>query len=317
MISVKNTHHHHVPSKAKSKSEVSSNHGHCFQNVSRFYLLQERNRVLRQVDALRQKKQQYCKLRAKLQSALQEENRLNLQLISRHLKASNYDQIQFDFDQLKETLAVVGRERDVAQQQRSQLRGKVENLEQILKHMHETFEVKNQLQTEHEKDLAALFTKQKQSHQLQKVQICDLEQTCKSQSDHFHPLPKDLLNFSLHSCPSYIVLCNTTTKSSNLLLTEEQLPKVIVGFETLPKPGYERVPNTLPPLISQFLHCPQQTGDREKTGWPSVKSYNVEKDCASCAQQLTLSVSSCLDIFAPMFESPDFEDPPIQTADSV
>ncbi|XP_057674545.1 RIMS-binding protein 2 isoform X6 [Corythoichthys intestinalis] len=306
MITARSTHHHHIPSKAKSKFEVSSQPGHSFQNVSRFRLLEERNRVLRQeVAALRQEKQQYRKLRAKLHAALQEKNRLNLELIGRHLKASKYDQVQSDFDQLKETFAVVSQERDTAQQQRSQLQGKVENLEQVLKHMHETVQVKHQPQTEHEQALAALHTKQKEIHQLQKarlqadhdheqavqlleVQICDLEPTCRSQSEHFHPLSKELLNFSLQSRPVEILLSKAPTKSSNFLPTEEELPKVVVGFETQPEAGDERAPNT-PPLISQFLQCPQQTGDRERPDWPSVKSRTVKTDRTCCTQQLTTS----------------------------
>nr|XP_061800328.1 RIMS-binding protein 2-like [Nerophis lumbriciformis] len=304
MITARSTHHHHIPSKAKF--EVSSQPGHSFQNVSRFRLLEERNRVLRQeVAALRQEKQQYRKLRAKLHAALQEKNRLNLELIGRHLKASKYDQVQSDFDQLKETFAVVSQERDTAQQQRSQLQGKVENLEQVLKHMHETVQVKHQPQTEHEQALAALHTKQKEIHQLQKarlqadhdheqavqlleVQICDLEPTCRSQSEHFHPLSKELLNFSLQSRPVEILLSKAPTKSSNFLPTEEELPKVVVGFETQPEAGDERAPNT-PPLISQFLQCPQQTGDRERPDWPSVKSRTVKTDRTCCTQQLTTS----------------------------
>ncbi|XP_077353429.1 RIMS-binding protein 2-like isoform X4 [Festucalex cinctus] len=308
MIAARNTRHHHVHSMTKSKSEVSSQLGHSFQNVSRFRLLEERNRVLRQeVAALRQEKQHYRKLRAKLHAALQEKNRLNLELIGRHLKASKYDQVQSDFYQLKETLAVVSQERDAAQEQHSQLQGKVENLEQVLKHMHETVEVKQRPQTEHEQ------AKQKEIHQLQKarlqadrdhekavqllennqgrmfqVQICDLEQTCGSQSEHFHQLSKELLSFRLQSHPVEILLNKAPSKLSNLLSEEEQLPKIVVGFESQPEAGNENVPNA-PPLISQFLQCPQRTGDRESPHWPSVKSRTVKTERASCTQRLTPS----------------------------
>ncbi|XP_061656058.1 RIMS-binding protein 2 isoform X2 [Phyllopteryx taeniolatus] len=286
LIAARKTHHDHGQAKEKSKLEVSSQLG---QNVSRFRLLEERNRVLRQeMAALRQEKQQYHKLRAKLHAALQEKNRLNIELIGRHLKASKYDQVQSDFDQLKETLAVVSQERDSAQEQRSQLQGKVENLEQVLKRMHETVEVKQRPQTEHDQALAALHTKQKEINQLQKVQICDLEQTCRSQSEHFHQMSKELLNFRLQSHPVAILLSKAPSKSHNLLSAEEQLPKVVVGFENQPEAGDEQAPN-VPPLISQFLQCPQQTGDRERPDWPSVKSCTVKTDRASCTKRLTPS----------------------------
>ncbi|KAJ4926029.1 hypothetical protein JOQ06_008214 [Pogonophryne albipinna] len=153
IIGARNKHNHHLLAKCKSRYEVSSLQatGHLVHNVSRFRLLEERNRALRlEVATLRQEKQQYRKLRAKLHAALQEKNRLNLELITHHLKTSKYDQVRSDCDQLRQTLAVVSQERDVAQQQKSHLQGRVENLEQVLKHMQEAVELKQQLQTEHE-----------------------------------------------------------------------------------------------------------------------------------------------------------------------
>ncbi|XP_037121607.1 RIMS-binding protein 2 isoform X1 [Syngnathus acus] len=299
-ITARNIRHHHVHSKAKSKPEISSQLGHSFPNASRFRLLEERNRLLKQeVAALRQEKQRYRKLRAKLHAALQEKNRLNLQLIGRHLKASKYDQVQSDFHQLKETLAVVSQERDAAQQQRTQLRGQVENLEQVLKHMHQTVEEKQRPQTEHEQ------AKQKEIHQLQKarlqadrdheqavqlleVQICDLEQTCGSQSENFHHLSKELLEFRLQSHPVEILLSKAPAKSFNFLSAEERLPEVVVGFESQTEAGDERAPNA-PPLNSKFSQCPKQTGDRDSTDWPSVESRTVKTERASCTQRLTPS----------------------------
>lgn len=45
-------------------------------------------------------------------------------------------QVRSDYEQLRQTCAAVSRERDVAQQQRSRLQGRVENLEQVLKVRH-------------------------------------------------------------------------------------------------------------------------------------------------------------------------------------
>ncbi|XP_070408369.1 peripheral-type benzodiazepine receptor-associated protein 1-like [Nothobranchius furzeri] len=80
--------------------------------------------------------------KAKLHAALQEKDCLNVELINHNLKASKYDQVQCDYNQLRQTFAVVSRERDAAQQQRNQLQVKVENLEQLLKHMHKALELK-------------------------------------------------------------------------------------------------------------------------------------------------------------------------------
>ncbi|XP_010769379.1 peripheral-type benzodiazepine receptor-associated protein 1-like [Notothenia coriiceps] len=234
IIGARNKHNHHLLAKCKSRYEVSSQQatGHLVHNVSRFRLLEERNRALRlEVATLRQEKQQYRKLRAKLHAALQEKNRLNLELITHHLKTSKYDQVRSDCDQLRQTLAVVSQERDVAQQQKSHLQGRVENLEQVLKHMQEAVELKQQLQTEHEQALVALHTKQKEINQLQKVKVCDLEQRCRSQSDHFHQLSNELLNFRLQSDTAYIPKRNPDSRSQFPLSSEQRRSQVSLGFE--------------------------------------------------------------------------------------
>ncbi|XP_056259260.1 RIMS-binding protein 2-like isoform X5 [Seriola aureovittata] len=243
--------------------------------------------------------------KAKLHAALQEKNRLNLELINHHLKASKYDQVRSDYDQLRQTFAVVSQERDVAQRQRSQLQGKVENLEQVLKHMHEAVELKQQLQIEHEQSLVALHTKQKEINQLHKarvqadqeheeavylleVKVRDLEQKCRSQSEHFHQLSKELLNFRLQSDTVDILKINPTSTSQIPLSLHKKLPQVIVGFEGQPETGDESTANT-PLLISQFLPCMPETGDREGPELLSVKSSTVTTDHPSTPRQRTSS----------------------------
>ncbi|MEQ2248020.1 hypothetical protein ILYODFUR_015010, partial [Ilyodon furcidens] len=72
-------------------------------------------------------------MKAKLNAALQEKNHLSLELNNHQLKASKHEQVQCDYVQLKQAFATVSRERDVAQQERSQLKATVENLEHVLK----------------------------------------------------------------------------------------------------------------------------------------------------------------------------------------
>ncbi|XP_069019288.1 RIMS-binding protein 2 isoform X3 [Embiotoca jacksoni] len=286
MIAARNIHHHHQHTKSKLRYEVSSQQvtGHStVYHGNRFRLLEERNRALKlEVATLRQEKQQYRKLKAKLHAALQEKNRLNLELINHHLKASKYDQVRSDYDQLRQTFTVVSQERDVAQQQRSQLQGKVDNLEEALKHMHESVELKQQLQTEHEHALVALHTKQKEINQLQKVKVHDLEQKCRSHSEHFHQLSKELLNFRLQSQPVDILQINPTAASHSSFSPEKKLPQVIVGFEDQPEIGDESAAHT-PLLISQFLPCTSQTGPEPL----SVKSSTVTTGRPSSPRQLT------------------------------
>ncbi|KAM3873838.1 RIMS-binding protein 2 [Diretmus argenteus] len=305
MISARNI-QHNLHTKSKPKHEVSSlqETGHSVYNLSRFQLLEDRNRALKlEVATLRQEKQQYRTLKTKLHTALQEKNHLNLELISHTLKSSKYDQVQSDYDQLRQTFVVVSQERDVAQQERSQLQGKVENLEQVLKHMREAAEQRQQLQTEHEQALVALHTKQKELNQLQRAQVetehegavhllevkvHDLEQKCRSQSEQFHQLSKELLNFRLQSDTVDFLGSNSYSKSQIPLSPEKKLSHILNGLATLPETGDERAANA-PPLISQFLPCPPQTRDREKAELWSVKSSTVNTDRPGSPRQLTTS----------------------------
>ncbi|KAK1884395.1 RIMS-binding protein 2 [Dissostichus eleginoides] len=306
IIGARNKHNHHLLAKCKSRYEVSCQQatGQLVHNVSRFRLLEERNRALRlEVATLRQEKQQYRKLRAKLHAALQEKNRLNLELITHHLKTSKYDQVRSDCDQLRQTLAVVSQERDVAQQQKSHLQGRLENLEQVLKqqrlpaqdtskplreHMQEAVELKQQLQTEHEQALVALHTKQKEINQLQKVKVCDLEQRCRSQSEHFHQLSNELLNFRLQSDTAYIPKRNPDSRSQIPLSSEQRRSQVSLGFEAHTKTGNESASDP-PLLISRFLPRQPQTGDRDRQDLLSVKHNTVTTDRPSSPRQRTPS----------------------------
>ncbi|XP_068430060.1 RIMS-binding protein 2 isoform X3 [Clinocottus analis] len=291
MIAARNIQHHHLHTKSKTRYEVSSQQptGYSAHNVNRFQFLEERNRTLKlEVTTLRQEKQQYRKKRAKLHAALQEKNRLNLELINHHLNTSEYDQVRSDYEQLRQTFAVVSQERDVAQQQRSQLQDKVEDLEQVLKHMHEAVELKQQLQIEHEQALVALHTKQKEINQLQKVKVRDLEQRCRLQSEHFHLLSNELLNFRLRSDTVDILQINPASTSLIPHSSEKKVSQVSVGFEAQTKTGDESAAHT-PILISQFSPCTPQTGDRKRPEPPFVKSSTVTTDRPSNPRQRTPS----------------------------
>ncbi|KAJ8408577.1 hypothetical protein AAFF_G00252120 [Aldrovandia affinis] len=96
--------------------------------------------------------------------------------------------------------------------ERTQLPDNLENLEQVLKHMREAAERRQQLQLEHDHALAVLSTKQQEINLLQKAQVeaekehegavqllevkvRELEQKCRSQSEQFHLLSKELDRF--------------------------------------------------------------------------------------------------------------------------
>uniref|UniRef100_UPI0037E7ADB1 RIMS-binding protein 2 isoform X2 n=1 Tax=Semicossyphus pulcher TaxID=241346 RepID=UPI0037E7ADB1 len=155
--------------------------------------------------------------------------------------------------------------------------------------MHEAVELKQQLQIEHEQALVALHTKQKEINQLQKVKVHDLEQKCRSQSEHYHQLSKELLNFRLQSDTVDVLKINqNSTSQIHLSPAKKKLPQVIAGFEAQTEAGDESAANT-PLLISQFLPCTTQTGDRERLELLSVKSSTVTTDRPSSPRKLTSS----------------------------
>ncbi|XP_014886777.1 RIMS-binding protein 2 isoform X9 [Poecilia latipinna] len=306
MIGARNRNHQHLLHiKGKSKSEFSSQQGvgHAgVYNVNRSRVLEEKNRALKQeVVALRQEKQHYRKVKAKLHAALQERNRLNLELINHQLRASKHEQVRCDYVQLRQTFATVSREKDEAQKERSQLQARVENLEHVLKHMHEALQLKQHLQTEYEQALVAFHSNQKEINQLQKawdqtdqqheeavqlleVKLCDLEQKCRSHSDHFHQLSKRLPNIRLQSEPVEFLNSNSTLVSQIPTSPEEKLSQVIDEFEARLQKGDESAPNAQL-LIPQFPPCPLQTEDSEAFKLLSVKSSTVATDRSSSPRQ--------------------------------
>uniref|UniRef100_A0A3B5PUP2 RIMS-binding protein 2 n=1 Tax=Xiphophorus maculatus TaxID=8083 RepID=A0A3B5PUP2_XIPMA len=271
MIGARNRHHQHLLHiKGKSKSEFSSQQGvghAAVYNVNRFRVLEEKNRALKQeVVALRQEKQHYRKVKAKLHAALQERNRLNLELISHQLRASKHEQVRCDYVQLRQTFATVSREKDKAQKERNQLQAKVENLEHVLKAWDQTDQ-------QHEEAI-----------QLLEVKLCDLEQKCRSHSDHFHQLSKRLPNIRLQSEPVEFLNSNSTLVSQIPTSSKEKLSQVIDEFEAWMQKGDESAP-IAQLLIPQFSPCPLKTEDSEAFKLLSVKSSTVATDRSSSPRQ--------------------------------
>ncbi|XP_043102910.1 RIMS-binding protein 2-like isoform X17 [Puntigrus tetrazona] len=184
------------------------------------------------------KKSQSCQtLESELQHVLQEKARLNLRLFNDTQKAAKYEQVKSEYEQLQEALYTVTVERDCALLERTELQGKLENLEQVLKHMREAAERRQQLELEHEQALAVLSAKQQEIDLLQKAQVeakkehegavhllenhldsmqlrsflrtkntmrflakvRELEEKCRTQSEQFNLLSKELEKFRLQA----------------------------------------------------------------------------------------------------------------------
>uniref|UniRef100_A0A3P8UTE9 RIMS-binding protein 2 n=1 Tax=Cynoglossus semilaevis TaxID=244447 RepID=A0A3P8UTE9_CYNSE len=164
-------------------------------------------------------------------------------------------QVRSDYEQLRQTCAAVSRERDVAQQQRSRLQGRVENLEQVLK-------AQAQLDQEHEETVHLL-----------EVKVRDLEQRCRSQSEHFQQLSNELRNFPLHSQLVDIQKINTFSTVPIPFLLEKNLPEVI-EFDSHLDTGDENVANA-PTLICGHAFHSTEAGDKQRSELLSVKPGTV------------------------------------------
>uniref|UniRef100_A0A3B3S615 RIMS binding protein 2a n=1 Tax=Paramormyrops kingsleyae TaxID=1676925 RepID=A0A3B3S615_9TELE len=167
------------------------------QSIERWRLLEEKNRCLRlEVATLRHERQQCRSLKNELQQALQEKSRLNQELSSQIQRASQYERVKSDYEQLRETCTSVIQERDSALRERSQLQSRLQQLEQ---HMHEAAERQQQLEKDHELALEVLHARQQEIKHLQKARVQELEMRCKSQAEQFSLLYQQLERFCLQS----------------------------------------------------------------------------------------------------------------------
>ncbi|XP_043758052.1 RIMS-binding protein 2 isoform X8 [Cervus elaphus] len=151
-----------------------------------------------------------------LKEAAQGDHRLRPHYAGLPARARQLDKVKAEYARLKHTLTIVTRERDLAVKEKHQLQAKLENLEQVLKHMREAAERRQQLELEHEQALAILNAKQQEIDLLQKAQVeakkehegavqlleCkvrELEEKCRTQSEQFSLLSRDLEQFRQHA----------------------------------------------------------------------------------------------------------------------
>ncbi|XP_049435028.1 RIMS-binding protein 2 isoform X1 [Epinephelus fuscoguttatus] len=231
------------------------------------------------------KKNQTCQtLENELQDFLQENKHLNLQLFNNSHKASEYEKVKSEYAQLKETLGAVTQERDLALWERNQLQGKLENLEQVLKHMREAAERRQQLELEHEQALAVLNAKQQEIEVLQKAQVeakkehegavhllenhldsmqakvRELEEKCRSQSEQFNLLSKELEKFRLQAGKFDILSTEPLTLCESPGSPNKSLSQLLNGLAAPIGKGNEAP--TSRSLISEFIRPLQISGDK-------------------------------------------------------
>ncbi|KAM6111807.1 RIMS-binding protein 2 isoform 3-T3 [Pterocles gutturalis] len=230
------------------------------------------------VTTLNQEHHHWQFLENELKDAVQEKNRLSLQYASVSHKALQYDQVKSDYDHLRETLLRVTKERDLAVKGKHQLQAKLENLEQVLKHMREAAERRQQLELEHEQALAVLNAKQQEIELLQKAQVeakkehegavqlleakvRELEEKCRTQSEQFNLLSRELEKFRQQAGKIDLLSSNSVASSDIPGSPGKSLSQLMNGIATSIGKGYES-PSGSRCVISEFIRPLQISGDK-------------------------------------------------------
>nr|XP_025951095.1 RIMS-binding protein 2 isoform X1 [Dromaius novaehollandiae] len=217
-------------------------------------------------------------LENELKDVVQEKNRLSLQYATVSHKALQYDQVKSDYEHLRETLIRVTKERDLAVKEKHQLQAKLENLEQVLKHMREAAERRQQLELEHEQALAVLNAKQQEIELLQKAQVeakkehegavqlleakvRELEEKCRTQSEQFNLLSKELEKFRQQAGKIDLLSSNSVASSDIPGSPSKSLSQLMNGIATSIGKGHES-PSGSRCVISEFIRPLQISGDK-------------------------------------------------------
>ncbi|XP_030075119.1 RIMS-binding protein 2 [Microcaecilia unicolor] len=265
----------------KLRNDVSYLHPALSQKTfDRIPFLEEKTQVFK--SDINQEKQQWKYLEYELKDAVQEKSHLSLHYASLSQKALQHDQVKSDYDQLRETLTKVIKERDLALKGKHQLQAKLENLEQVLKHMREAAERRQQLELEHEQALAVLTAKQQEIDLLQKAQVeakkehegavqllentldsmqtkvRELEDKCRIQSEQFNLLSKELERFR-QQAGKIDLLSGASVASSDIIGSpSKSLSQFMNGIAT--SIGHESSPGSRC-MISELLWPLQPSGE--------------------------------------------------------
>nr|XP_047923948.1 peripheral-type benzodiazepine receptor-associated protein 1 isoform X10 [Anser cygnoides] len=209
------------------------------------------------------KKHKRCKeLEIQLQEIQSENARLAEENLQLNEKAGWAGQVESENADLKLQVVLVTKERDSVIQTNQGLQTKLENLEQVLKHMRDVAERRQQLEAEHKEALLVLQEKQEEVRRLQQAQaeakrehegavqllestldcmqarVKDLEDQCRNQTEQFSLLSQELKQFRLQT--GKIDLLTST-------LVTSELPLALCSSS--PQPHWEK-DSTAPALLT-------------------------------------------------------------------
>ncbi|XP_074746802.1 peripheral-type benzodiazepine receptor-associated protein 1 isoform X3 [Strix uralensis] len=229
------------------------------------------------------KKHKRCKeLEIQLQEVQSENARLAEENLQLNERAGWAGQVESENADLKLQVVLVTKERDSVIQTNQGLQTKLENLEQVLKHMRNVAERRQQLEVEHKEALLVLQEKQEEVRRLQQAQaeakrehegavqllestldcmqarVKDLEDQCRSQTEQFSLLSQELKQFRLQT--GKIDLLTST-------LVASELPLALCN--STPQPHWEKE-STVPGL---------------PTHQDAKKPHNEETDKLESSQQ--------------------------------
>ncbi|XP_072271838.1 RIMS-binding protein 2 isoform X8 [Pyxicephalus adspersus] len=211
---------------------------------NQIHLLEEKTRSIKaDVSSVSPEKVQWSFLEDELKDAVQDKSRLSLQYASLSHRALQYDQVKLDYEQLRETLTLVTKERDLAVKEKYHLQAKLENLEQVLKAQVEA-------KKEHEGAV-----------QLLEAKVRELEEKCRIQSEQFNLLSRELEKFRQQAGKIDLLSGSAVFNSDVPISPNKTLTQFMNGIATAIGKGHES-PTVNRSLISEFIRPLQITGDK-------------------------------------------------------
>ncbi|XP_015736307.1 peripheral-type benzodiazepine receptor-associated protein 1 isoform X2 [Coturnix japonica] len=263
------------------------------------------------------KKHKRCKeLEIQLQEVQSENARLAEENLQLNEKAGWAGQVESENADLKLQVVLVTKERDSVIQRNQGLQTKLENLEQVLKHMRDVAERRQLLEAEHKEALLVLQEKQEEVRRLQQAQaeakrehegavqllearVKDLEDQCRSQTEQFSLLSQelkqfrlqtgkiDLLTSTLVTSELPLALCSSTPQphwekdSSGPALLAHQSTKKVHNEETNELESSQRVPEAAvgSPVSAASSQKQAKKAESQSNSSKSESMQNSSKSC--------------------------------------